>query len=176
MLGEHNKNKSAAAAFLNSLDDNELTDVITNPPGQTAEPTVLAVPIDVSADGVEPLLQLTGPQHLLSFGNHGCSLPDDKLSPLLAPAWLAEALKIGSDSAKQLVGMYILYKWPPRLGGWAVGKVTSSINDPSLHVKNCPCNFAVFYDCDQESADHCLSIASYAKSAKSAADSWVLLG
>ena len=72
--------------------------------------------------------------------------------------------------------MYILYKWPPRLGGWAVGKIMSVQLDPKITVKKVQCNFTVFYECDQQSADHYLSLAMYASSAKAPSDSWVLLG
>ena len=113
---------------------------------------------------------------VLRFGKHGCALPDDSLSPIAAPSWLDEALAVDSPTAEQLLGKYILYKWPPRLRGWAVGKVTAALNDASLQVKGKRCNFAVFYECDQQSADHTLSLCAYARSAKSPSDSWVLLG
>ena len=116
-----------------------------------------------------------GPARFASFGNHGCQLPEE-LAPLVAPPWLAEACKPESATAEQLVGKYILYRWPPRLGGWAVGKIISLQTDASVMVKNIKCNFTVYYDCDEQSADHILSVSSYAKSAKSPADSWVLLG
>ena len=103
-----------------------------------------------------------------------CELPDG-LKPMKAPAWLADACAHGSATADELVDKYIVYKWPARLGGWAVGKVTGTLT-AGAHVKQGQCNFTVFYECDQESAEHALSSSAYAKSAKSPADSWVLLG
>ena len=152
--------------------------MIDSPP-QGSIPAAVAVPIghvpDVT-DGNEPTLQLTGPSHLLNFGEHGCELPAGNLSPLVAPPWLEAACATDSPTAGQLVEKYILYKWPPRLGGWAVGKITNVQTDSDITVKSKKCNFTVFYDIDQESADHVLSLSSYARSAKSPSDSWVLLG
>ena len=123
-----------------------------------------------------PVLALMGPAKLLSFGKHGCELPDAELSPIAAPPWLEAALASASPTADDLVNKYILYKWPPRLGGWAVGKVTSPMIGDAIMVKQTKCNFSVFYECDDAEADHALSMKMYAKSAKSPSDSWVLLG
>ena len=112
---------SGRLLLLNSLDDNELSDIIANPPNLGAEPPApVALATPIAAEDVEvslaPVLALVRPKQLRSFGNHGCSLPDENYAPLAAPPWLEEALIVGNEAAAQLVGQYILYKWPPRLG------------------------------------------------------------
>lgn len=171
-VGEHTKTKAAAAAYLNALGAGALKELITNPP-ESVLPVALAVPLVDSTDA-DPLLALEGPAHLLKFGDPGCELPEGLL-PVSAPPWLAAACETGSSTAGELVDKLVLYKWPPRLGGWAVGKVTGVMTSDVM-VNKVKCNYSVFYECDQETADHVLAISKYAKSAKSPADSWVLLG
>ena len=174
-VGEHNKNRTTAVAYLEGLGMEAMGKLVRQRPPENQDVAV-ATPLNEPAPG-EPLLALPAPvSDLLSFGKHGCQLPNEELSPRAAPPWLEAALEPDSSTAKELLGRYILYKWPPRLGGWAVGKVTSVQKEASVQVKSVKCNFSVFYECDQQSADHVLSLSAYAKTAKSPSDSWVLLG
>jgi hypothetical protein len=125
---------------------------------------------------VTPVLQLLPPTTCSDrFGDHGCTLPKD-LAPLKVQDWLKDACTPGNSHAELLVERYILYKWPLRLGGWAVGQVRSVNKDANTTVSGDRCNFVVYYDCDKCSADHNLKFSSYAKNWKSPSDSWVLLG
>ena len=180
-VGEHSKNRAASEAYLNSLEAGVLEELLLSPPAleqltSAAAAQAPVVAVAMAEDAAGSPLQLKGPAHMLSFGKHECEMPEERLSPVTAPPWLEAACAPGSASAEELVGMYILYKWPPRLGGWAVGKIMSVQLDPKITVKKVQCNFTVFYECDQQSADHYLSLAMYASSAKAPSDSWVLLG
>ena len=97
------------------------------------------------------------------------------LSILRAPEWLAGA--INSPVGSQLVGKSILYKWPPRLGGWLVGKIEeANSNKGQDNDETFAYNFKVAYEGEDERASHLLSVESYAKVASDKTDSWVLLG
>ena len=105
----------------------------------------------------------------------GVALPSGLAATLARPDWLEAALLSNSESAEQLVGRFILYHWPTRVGGWLVGKVSAICDDPAVKVGEDICNFKVFYEADQDSAFHVLSIKKYARSTKSSLDSWLLL-
>jgi hypothetical protein len=116
------------------------------------------------------------PLRVCQVGN-GCELPDG-LVPVQAPDWLEAACTADSSSASQLVGRFIIYKWPARVGGWQVGEVRSVNTDKSNMVGEMCANFIVHYECDQQDAQHFLRATAYAKSEKSPVlvDAWVLLG
>ena len=124
-----------------------------------------------------PALQLRGPAD--KFGDHGVELPDGLTVVCPAPVWLAKACAPGSDSAMALLGMKLLYKWPARLGGWALGEIESINEDENQTVGEdaVMCNFvASWLGCEGEDSSHLLSLKGYAKTAKSALnDQWVLL-
>ena len=92
------------------------------------------------------------------------------------PEWLSAALVPQSPTAQTLVGHYIVYRWPVRLGGWLVGKVTEVNKDTGKKVGETVCNFGVYYEADKETAHHHLDLHRYARSAKAAVDFWALLG
>ena len=89
----------------------------------------------------------------------------------------SHAEAINSPVGSQLVGKSILFKWPPRLGGWLVGKIEEANsnlgqdNDEAFAY-----NFKVAYAGEDERASHMLSVESYAHVASAKTDSWVLLG
>ena len=78
-----------------------------------------------------------------------------------------------------LLGMKLLYKWPTRLGGWALGEIESINEDENQTVGEdaVMCNFVASWSgCEGEDSSHLLSLKGYAKTAKSAFnDQWVLL-
>ena len=74
-----------------------------------------------------------------------------------------------------MVGLKMIFKWPPRMGGWAMGEIMS-VADPQDTVEKERCNFKVFYASDGEIANHRLMPDKYALSSKSPLQSWVLLG
>ena len=79
----------------------------------------------VVAELVEGQPLLMGPMETnqLAFGEvEGLELGG--LVPVKIPAWLGGGLELESQSAEYFVGKKILYRWPSRLGGWAVGTVT----------------------------------------------------
>ena len=101
--------------------------------------------------------------------------PPGSQSSVRAPEWLAGA--INSPVGSQLVGKSILYKWPPRLGGWLVGKIEeANSNKGQDNDETFAYNFKVAYEGEDERASHLLSVESYAKVASDKTDSWVLLG
>ena len=69
-----------------------------------------------------------------------------------------------------------MFRWPTRIGGWLLAKVTKSNGDADLSVGNEVCNFVLFYPADGAEAEHNLSLKKYAKNNKASVDSWVLLG
>ena len=98
------------------------------------------------------------------------------LQPLKMPAWLPEVCSPNSTTASKLEGMFILFKWPTRLGGWALGTVASVNEDPTVKVGGELCNFKVHYPVDGDTAAHCLDTGAYAENMNSPSQSWVLLG
>jgi hypothetical protein len=98
------------------------------------------------------------------------------LAPIPKPPWVDAACKPGSDEAVQLVGKSILYKWPARVGGWALGKVQDVNKDTSREVNRVMCNCKVYYSMDGCVAEHCLTTRKYARNSSASNDSWVLLG
>lgn len=103
------------------------------------------------------------------------ALIDVQLFPISPPSNLAAMLSLDKD-AESLVGRSILYRWPPRLGGWMVGNITAVNLDEKNNVKGKMCNFEVYYQQDEETAYHLLEVAGYALNSKAKIDSWVLLG
>lgn len=89
---------------------------------------------------------------------------------------LTELLDPTSSAANEMIGHFILYRWPPRMGGWMQGDIKAINTDAANKVKGQMCNFEVFYEEDGESAFHLLTSAEYALNEKAKIDSWVLLG
>jgi len=89
-----------------------------------------------------------------------------ELKAIEATPWLKAALVLGSESASQLVDSFILFKWPARQGGWALGQV-SAVADQAEEVAGDRCNFSIYYAADDETAQHRLGMTAYAKNAKS---------
>ena len=75
----------------------------------------------------------------------------------------------------ELIGRYILYKWPNRLGGWMKGEVKGTNTDADATIGGKQCNFEVYYAEDNETAIHLLTVQSYGLNSKAKVDSWVLL-
>lgn len=92
------------------------------------------------------------------------------------PAWVESALVDKSTTAADMLDNMIVYRWPARLGGWLVGKVTEINNDRTEMVDGAVGNFKVYYEADQETATHHLTLSRYAKSTRAVNDSWALLG
>ena len=77
-----------------------------------------------------------------------------------APPWLEAALILGSETASMLVDSYILFKWPAREGGWALGQV-SCVAAQAEEVDGDKCNFAIYYAADDATAQHRLGMTEY---------------
>ena len=120
---------------------------------------------------VQPVLALAGPQQLTLT----IELPPGLNLQTKPPDWLEACLADQSGTATQLVGYSIVYRWPPRLGGWLVGKVIEVNTDRSHTIKNHVANFVVYYEADKCNAHHHLALARYAQSSGAKMDSWVLL-
>ena len=122
-----------------------------------------------------PLLMAPIDTPYLMFGAvEGLDMGDRR--PVKCPAWVEPALALDSPSAALLVGEEILYKWPPRLGGWARGTVSAVNTDKTKKVAKEVCNFTVLYPVDGDTSMHFLNTREYAKNAKAVSGSWVLLG
>ena len=168
---KHTTNKASCLAFLESISVEALGELIAAPPSEKAVRLLESVVVEAVAEEVTPLLALAAP---------GTLTLDIELPPGLsiqspAPDWVEAALAQGSDTASKLVGYSLVYRWPVRLGGWLVGKITGVNTDSSMKASGSVCNFIAFYESDQDSAHHHLSIGAYAKSAKAKVDSWALL-
>ena len=159
--------------FIGALQQGEIAELLA-----AAEPSAAAgtapppqvVPIPAQQPAPQPAPPPANP-----FAGIELELPGAVVHP--APASLAEALEFGSSAASALVGKYFIYKWPPRLGGWALGKITEVNLDESLTVNGAKdvANFHVFYEVDDSDAHHWFSLENYAASAKSPTSSWALL-
>ena len=121
---------------------------------------------------------LTGPVDtaFLAFGEVAGVDLTDGLMPLKLPTWVEESLATDSSSADRFVGQHILYKWAPRLGGWARGKVVAINTDKAKKVGKEVCNFLVHYPVDDDTSEHLFTTSEYAATAKAVSGSWVLLG
>ena len=164
-VGQYTANKAAAVDYLLEMDLNDFMNLLNEEYTSTAVPAAVA----------QPLLELTDESTPRAPRFDDDMVPSGMLT-VAAPDWLKDALEIGNIAAKQLVGSYILYRWPDRLGGWLDGEITAINTDEKQTVKGgVMCNFVVHYKSDGETAHHTLTLKSYAKSCKSATDSWVLL-
>ena len=170
---KHTGNRAACLEFLESVSIYELGELIENPPAQAAGTSAVPAIEVVLAEEVTPLLQIAGPNEL----SLEIELPPRLSLQSQPPAWVEPCLADQSETASQLVGYFICYKWPARLGGWLVGKITEVNKDRKITVTDdkSVANFIVFYEADKASAHHHLSLACYAKSCRSKTDSWVLL-
>ena len=83
---------------------------------------------------------------------------------------------MGSGTASQLVDYYyyLLFKWPARMGGWAMGQV-SAVAEEYEEVDGEKCNFQIYYAADDATVQRRLGMAEYAENTKSPCQSWVLL-
>ena len=169
-------NKASCIAYLEAnITMDELQTLINSPPNA---PTLLALPDDPTASNSDDVpaavvLALPAPKD-------GTLTMDVELPPGLAiqskpPDWLAPALVPGSETASLLVGKYIVYRWPARIGGWLVGKVVEVNTDPANMVGETMANFKVFYDADGANAHHLLSCGGYAQNNKPKLDAWAIL-
>jgi hypothetical protein len=178
--GVHTKNSAASDEYLEHWLYEAVDELITDPPclkgkGRVAKGMSASVIVAEIAPDYVPLL--TGPvdTQFLAFGLViGVELDD--LMPLKLPPWVEEALVPQSSSAESFVGQEILYKWAPRLGGWARGKVVAVNKDKTKIVDKEMCNFLVHYPVDDDTSEHLFNTSEYAVNAKAVSGSWVILG
>jgi hypothetical protein len=113
--------------------------------GRVAKGMIGAVIVAAQAEpSAPPLLMAPIDTPYLMFGAvEGLDMGDRRL--VKCPAWVEPALALDSPSAAQLVGEEILYKWPPRLGGWARGTVSAVNKDKTKKVAKEVCKFTVLY-------------------------------
>ena len=178
--GVYTKNAAASNEYLAHWQHHDVQSLITDPPclkgkGRVAKGMSASVIVAELAPASVPLL--TGPVDTpyLAFGE----VPDVDLGgllPLKLPAWVESCLDPESPSAENLVGQWVLYKWPPRLGGWACGKVVAVNTDQTKKVNKEVCNYLVHYPVDDDTSEHYLNARDYAHNAKAVAGSWVCLG
>jgi hypothetical protein len=168
---KHTTNRASCLAFLETVPVMTLGDLIAAPPSEKATSLLDAVTVNAVEVEAVPLLTLAAPTTLTI----DIELPPDLSIQSVPPDWVEATLAEGSESASRLVGYYIAYRWPARLGGWLVGKITAVNTDCSIKASDRVCNFVAFYESDQDSAHHHLSLGMYAKSAKAKVDSWALL-
>ena len=183
--GKHTGSAAASLAFLDGFAYAEVDKLITDPPclkgtGRVAKgmsASVIVAELATVPLLTGPALLLTGPEETqwLAFGEVvGVELGD--VAPVKLPAWVEGSLTPESQTAAQLVGKEILYKWPPGLGGWARGRVVSMNVDQSKKVGKEVCNYLVFYAVDGDTSEHLFKMCDYARNAKDKTGSWVLLG
>ena len=177
---KHTGSQTASVEYLDNWMYDEVNSLTKDPPclsgkGRVAKGMSVHVTVAELAPSAVPLL--TGPSdtQLLAFGDL-LDVDLGTLSPVKLPPWVEEALPIGSESAEQLVGKEILYRWPPRLGGWARGTVTAVNTDVKKKVGKEMCNFLVHYPVDDDTSEHLFHTRDYARNVKALSGSWVLLG
>ena len=174
---KYTTNTTASLEFLDTLVPFELVNLLVDPPclkgtGRVAkgmEPALAALA------SPPPALLMPPPSSGTLSGFEDISVDTKGLTTLEKPPWMDECCLPGSELASDMVGLKILFKWPARLGGWAMGEITSAAEAEDI-VGNERCNFKVFYESDGETADHRLMPDKYALSSKSPSQSWVLLG
>jgi hypothetical protein len=164
-VAQHTANRTAAISFLDGLGQGALSELLSQ-----ARREVVVYSANV-VGAATPELLLTD-QTAPDFADVS-DLED--FQPVAAPEWLEQALEPGSSTADQLVGWHILYRWPPRLGGWMVGDIKAVNKDKDQTAQGGVCNYVVYYRADKEEAFHRLQLSSYATSSKAKVDSWVML-
>ena len=175
-VGKVSGTKAACIEYLESLHDGHVEELVQRPPHlvpTTEVEPLLALPAPADTNDAVPLVVATlvdesGFDSLLDLVPGGFQIAP---SP---PEWLALELQQMPTSDSQLVGKYILYKWPLRVGSWMLGKVDINKNRKQ-RVGDIVCNYKAFYEADKEWAHRCLSLATYAKKSSSKVDSWVVL-
>ena len=169
--------KPDCVAFLEGLPEGEVLELLDHPKVKTASNVPLANAVLVDAVPVTPTPIALMPPSECAFGEVDVQLPDGLKITSKPPDWLAAALEEKSETAAMLVGRQLLYRWPARLGGWLLAKVTKSMNATATVRKDDQiiCNFELFYPADGENAEHHLTLKKYARNAKASVDSWVLL-
>ena len=147
----------------------DLKELIDSPPNEPVAPVTAIVNAIPLADE-QPLLAICTNQLVLDV-----ELPDGMVVKAQPPDWIGAALEHGSETASDMVGKLITYKWPALLGGWMVGKVTIVNTDKANKIGTSFANFEVYYEADKESAFHLLSLEKYAKSSRSKTDAWAIV-
>ena len=178
--GVHTKNAVASNAFMEPWLYGQVTELIADPPclkGKGRVAKGMSASVIIAEIAPASVLLLTGPVETpyLAFGE----LVDVDLGgflPLKLPAWMESCLALESPSPEKLVGLWLLYKWPPRLGGWARGKVVAVNMDQTKKVNQEVCNYLVHYPVDDDTSEHYLNARDYAPNAKAVTGSWVCLG
>ena len=89
----------------------------------------------------------------------------------VAPMPTPEQLEFGNAAGDALVGRQVLYNWEGV--GWCTGVVESRNKSAAKRVGGQPVNFLVYYDVDDELAEHNLELAAYSQHGLHGA--WVLL-
>ena len=177
-ITKHAASAEAAIAFLEALPAGVIATLLANPPCLKGDGRIgkgVAGPPCLALPAPPPLLM--PPVTFASGFEEVHSLELEALWGLKvieAPPWLEAALVVGSETALVLVDWYILFKWPARSGGWAMGQV-SCVAEDSEEVGGEKCNYSIYYAGDDASAQHRLGMTMYAKDAKSPTESWVLL-
>ena len=178
-VSQHVASSHAAIEYLQSLAVEEIAFCVAAPPclmkkdGRISKG--VAANLMLGPLAAPPLLVLMPPIEFQSgFQEVNVDLTLWELKAIEAPPWLEAALVLGSESASQLVDSFILFKWPARQGGWALGQV-SAVADRAEKVAGDKCNFSIYYAADDATAQHRLGMTAYAKNAKSPTQSWVLL-
>ena len=178
---KHTTNSTAALQFLDALAPLELVNLLLDPPclkgtGRVAKGMAEPALAELAPPPLPPsLLLMPPPSSGVLTGFEDLTLDMKGLVPLEKPPWMDECCLPDHETAGDMVGLKIIFKWPPRMGGWAMGEITS-VADPQDKVEKERCNFKVFYASDGETANHRLMPDKYALSSKSPLQSWALLG
>ena len=171
----HTANKAACLEFLQGMPPDAMEELVESPPCDRSTAVVQANLMSPAAAAATPMLALALACEP-AFGDVGLELPEG-LEIMATPSdFLPACLEPLSETASELVGRFILYRWPTRIGGWLVGEVKAANTDSKEMVGDDVANFNVFYAADGEEAKHCLKLKKYAKNAKASTDAWVLLG
>ena len=126
-------NVTSACEFLESLPSGEIPKLLSDPPCLKGEGRVAKGAAAAPVAQAAPVLALLPPSDKLA-GFEDLELDIGMLEPIKMPAWLHDACSpTMSETASKLVGMHILFKWPPRLGGWTMGTVVGMNEDSSVN-------------------------------------------
>ena len=170
----HTTNKATLLQFLEGVPMDDWQELIENPSASVAVPIVQAELVD---DSVPAVLELTDNSASGgAFGDIDVQLPEGLVILTKPPDFLTKCLEQDSETAADLIGRSILYRWPTRLGGWLVAEIKAVNTDKRQKVGDTVANFVAFYQADGGQAYHSFKLEKYAKTAKAHTDAWLLLG
>ena len=124
---KHTTNSTASLQFLDALAPCELVNLLVDPPclkgtGRVAKGMPDPALAELSPPPPPPsLLLMPPPSSGVLTGFEDLSLDMKGLVPLEKPPWMDACCLLDHETASDMVGLKMIFKWPPRMGAgpWA---------------------------------------------------------